>query len=483
MGSVGVGIGGSSHPSRHGCGLSASIAITLAVAANGCGRQSSTTTGPTPVKCQLSLGTASSAVDAGGGSITVAVTTQSECAWTATTDVSWMTITSPLSGQGTASVDIRISLNPDATERRGVVTVNDHRLQIVQAAAKCQFTLAPASQTIAAGGGSGTIAVTAPSGCVWNVADVPGWIAITSAASGNGNGNVTFSLGSNSSAIPRTATLTIAGQPYLVTQQGAGCSYTIGRNAQTLPAAGGAGTPIAITATPGCTWTAISNVPWIAGVTPASGTDSGTVNFSVAVNPSGASRTGTLTVANQIFTVTQQGVGCSPMVSPTTLSIGAAGAPGTVGVTVATGCEWTAVSNNPSWITSVTPASGSGNGNVNFTVAANAGPGRSGALAVATQTVTVNQADGCRFTLTPPSPQTVPKAAGDYTVTVAASDPSCPRPAAVTATPWLTIISGGTSGMGGITLTFRVTANLLAQRSGTMSIAGQTYTVTQAPGP
>jgi hypothetical protein len=207
------------------------------------------------------------------------------------------------------------------------------------------------------------------------------------------------------------------------------------------------------------------------------------VNFTVAANPDGNQRTGTLTIQGQIFTVTQQGVGCSPVVSPTTQSVSAAAGPGApIGVTVAAGCTWTAGSN-ATWITGVTPGSGTGSGNVNFAVAANTGPGRSGNLTVATQVVTVNQ---CGFTLTPPSPQMVLTTAADYTVTVAASDANCARPAAsvTSVSPWLTIVSGGQSGTGGVVLTFRVTANLLpVQRTATMSIAGQTYTVTQAAGP
>jgi hypothetical protein len=55
-----------------------------------------------------------------------------------------------------------------------------------------------------------------------------------------------------------------------------------------------------ITATPGCAWTATSNVLWITGVIPGSGT----VNFIVTANLLGA-RNGTLTIAGQTFTVSQ----------------------------------------------------------------------------------------------------------------------------------------------------------------------------------
>jgi hypothetical protein len=151
-------------------------------------------------------------------------------------------------------------------------------------AAKCQFTLAPGTQTIAIAGGSGTVAVTAATGCAWSVTDVPIWITITSGANGNGNGTVNYSVAANPNGTPRTGTLTVAGQTFTVTQQAAACSYSLDHPSQSFPALGGAGTPIVITATPGCAWTATSNVLWITGLIPGSGTWSGTVNFIVTAN-------------------------------------------------------------------------------------------------------------------------------------------------------------------------------------------------------
>jgi hypothetical protein len=92
-----------------------------------------------------------------------------------------------------------------------------------------------------------------------------------------------------------------------VTQQAAACSYALDHSSQSFTALGGAGTPIGITATPGCAWTATSNALWITGVIPGSGTGNGTVNFIVTANLLGA-RTGTLTIAGQTFTVSQAAV-------------------------------------------------------------------------------------------------------------------------------------------------------------------------------
>jgi hypothetical protein len=83
-----------------------------------------------------------------------------------------------------------------------------------------------------------------------------------------------------------------------------GCSFSINPTSQTVSAFGGTGST-AITTTAGCVWNASSNDSWITITSATSGTGNGTVNFTVASNDTGASRTGTLTVAGQTFTVTQ----------------------------------------------------------------------------------------------------------------------------------------------------------------------------------
>src|SRR5262245_45115189 len=56
---------------------------------------------------------------------------------------------------------------------------------------KCQLTLAQPAN-IVAGGGAGTIAVTAQPECAWTVSGQPSWIADVSPTSGQGNGSVAF---------------------------------------------------------------------------------------------------------------------------------------------------------------------------------------------------------------------------------------------------------------------------------------------------
>src|SRR6185436_13295959 len=76
--------------------------------------------------------------------------------------------------------------------------------------------------------------------------------------------------------------------------------------------------------------------------------------------------------------------------SPTSAAVAAGGGTQAVGVTIASTCSWTAVSNDP-FITVSGGGSGTGNGTVTLTVAANTGAARAGSVTIAGQTFTVTQ--------------------------------------------------------------------------------------------
>jgi C1A family cysteine protease len=83
---------------------------------------------------------------------------------------------------------------------------------------------------------------------------------------------------------------------------------------------------------------------------------------------------------------------CSYSSGPTNQSFQASGGTGTVSVTAADGCSWTAVSN-ASWIAiDSSTVTGTGNDDFNFRVSRNNGANRTGTLTVAGQTITVTQA-------------------------------------------------------------------------------------------
>lgn len=82
------------------------------------------------------------------------------------------------------------------------------------------------------------------------------------------------------------------------------CGFGVSSSGASLGPAGGTGS-VNVTTPAGCAWTASSGAAWITLTAGASGNGNGTVSFSVAANPGTSSRTGTLTIAGQTFTVTQ----------------------------------------------------------------------------------------------------------------------------------------------------------------------------------
>jgi len=87
---------------------------------------------------------------------------------------------------------------------------------------------------------------------------------------------------------------------------GGTCTYSINPTSASFAAAGGTGS-VTVTAGAGCAWSAVSNSSFITVTGGASGSGSGTVTYSVANNAGTASRTGTITIAGQTFTVSQAG--------------------------------------------------------------------------------------------------------------------------------------------------------------------------------
>ena len=84
----------------------------------------------------------------------------------------------------------------------------------------CSFSISPTSASVAAGGATGSVSVTAGAGCNWTAMSNAAFITITAGASGTGSGTVSYSVASNASTASRTGTLTIAGQTFTVTQAG-----------------------------------------------------------------------------------------------------------------------------------------------------------------------------------------------------------------------------------------------------------------------
>ncbi len=429
-----------------------------------------------PGSC-LTLAASSAAVTAAGGGSTVSVVAAADCAWTALSNADWITLTGPVSGVGSGTVAFAVAPNTQPIARSGTISIGSLTFTVTQAA-PCRLSFNPVSANFPAAGGTGTIAVTASaSSCDRSVSSDASWLSITSGASGTGNGTIAYTVAANNTTQPRTATLTIGGQAYTVTQASASCTYLLTPSLRTWPASGGSGS---FSVTSGCAWTAVSNNPdWLQVSPGAGGAGNGTVSYSVAPNPSAAPRSGSITVGDQVFNVTQLGAACSVAITPAQALLPPEGGSGAIEVRASAGCAWIAAAT-ASWISLPAPAAGEGDGTVRFTVAPNtSGQTRAAAITIGDQVFQLTQqAAPCSYSVSPGSVN-LPAAGGSAAIQVATA---CSWTAA-TAAAWLTITSG-TSGAGEGTVAFSAAANPgAAARTTTITIGDRTVTVTQAGAP
>ena len=279
------------------------------------------------------------------------------------------------------------------------------------AAQQCAWAFSPSPiPTLPAGGGTGTLTLTSsPYFCSWTFGTDSAWITVSAGAAGTGagGGSVNWTAAANLTAAPRTGNIVIydgyATYYEPITEAAAVCTLSLGGTGMTTGIAAATGSLALQT---GCVWNAFSGVSWITVGDPTvgytTGTGSGSFSFNIAANSCYASRTGAITVeagwaapqaavaGSQQYTVTQSGSDSNLTLSATSLTLTAAGGTGTVQVTTAATCAWTAASN-VSWMKVTNISVTSGNGFVAYQVLANTSVARTGMLQIGPQTFTVTE--------------------------------------------------------------------------------------------
>jgi uncharacterized protein (TIGR03437 family) len=192
----------------------------------------------------------------------------------------------------------------------------------------------------------------------------------------------------------------------------------------------------------------------------------------------------------QLTAAPASGAACTESLSASSASPGAAQTTGSVTVTASgASCSWTVV-NTLSWITITSATSFTGNGTVTYSVAANTGAARNGTITIAGLPYTVNQAAasggppaGCNYYVSPLSQSQPATASGGGNITgliMVTTSSGCAW-TAVSNNSWITVVSGGGSTSGAVS--YKVDPNTAStSRQGTMTIAWQTVTVSQAAG-
>lgn len=287
-------------------------------------------------ECVYSLSEASGNFPQAGGAGQFEVRASSGmCSWTAQSDAPWVSVRAAASRQGTATVQFDVS-PATGQQRTATITAAGLRFTVGQAPAgtppapptpppappappapptpppapptpplppgACTFSLAPELRTVNTDGGSFNVDVTTSPGCAWSAVSNAPWISLNESG-GNGSGNVKVTVSANPGPA-RSGTATIAGRTLTVNQAVAPCSYRVSplevkvdEDRQVAR--------IQVETASTCSWTAVSNTPWISVVNNASGTGSGEVWISIGEND-GKNRNGTVTVAGQTVQVQQK---------------------------------------------------------------------------------------------------------------------------------------------------------------------------------
>jgi hypothetical protein len=342
---------------------------------------------------------------------------------------------------------------------------------------KCAPSLALATPTMEASGGTGVLSITTTAECTWTASAQVTWLSGFSPASGQGSARVEFQVAANSLPAARDGDVVVNDERTRVRQDAAPCRIEIAPTARDVTA-GGESLSVSVTAPSGCAWTATTDNGWITVASSAAGSGNGTLGIAVAANTAGP-RTGAVRVADQVLTIRQAAAACSFSITPSAQSIAAGGGAGNpVTVSTGPGCAWTAVSN-ATWITVTAGQSGSGSGSVGFAVAPNQGGTRTGTVSIAGQTLTVTQAGtaSCSYAVAPTT-QAVGASGGVAPAISVTTAADCSWTASSNA-PWVTLLSG-TSGTGPGAVTYEVAANIGIARSATLTIAGRTVTVSQS---
>jgi hypothetical protein len=82
--------------------------------------------------CQYAIAPSSRTLSASGGAGAVSVTAESRCAWAATSDVEWITITSGGIGVGSGAVNYSVAPNTTGLSRKGRITIGGQVFNVKQ---------------------------------------------------------------------------------------------------------------------------------------------------------------------------------------------------------------------------------------------------------------------------------------------------------------------------------------------------------------
>ena len=264
--------------------------------------------------CTYSINPTNGVFAADGGHNTVSVIASNGCAWDATSNDGFITITSGSSGSGNGTVHYTVTANASTNQQVGTMTIAGEMFTVTEAGTTsgggggCTFTVSPTNIVLAAKGGKKSVNVKVKdTSCQWTAASNDSFITITEGANGTGSGKVEFSVPGNTNTTQLIGTMTIAGETVTVVQDIGGCTFKLSPKAGKLKSTGGTAKVSVKPNFSDCTWTATTTNSFITITSGSSGTGAGAVTYMVSTNATTNTITGTITIAGQNFPVTQAG--------------------------------------------------------------------------------------------------------------------------------------------------------------------------------
>ena len=294
--------------------------------------------------------------------------------WDAHSDVDWITI-SPTHGVGAATISYTVAPLEYVTTREGYITIGNSRFRVFQYGRRMRLSRYEAD-AVDYMADVFPVEIHSLSVTTWDVALNNSWLSAVYVGKGAGRKDATFAAGENPSYRPRTGSVTIGTETFVINQPGTTKLEFSIDPVNTTASVNGANGHIAALATPDLPWTATSNVGWIT-LTSSSAAGAGNANlyYSVSPNSSLAERTGTITItpadaslAPIVHTVVQ------PASVATRSSEGyqfrASGESAEIAVTVSGQVQWS-VSESLDWLYLDSAATYTGSGTVILRATAN----------------------------------------------------------------------------------------------------------------
>ena len=181
------------------------------------------------------------------------------------------------------------------------------------AAVRCQTSVTTPASSVPASGGTISVSVGAARECSWTASSEASWINV-SPTTGQGDSSVVATVASNSQPATRSATVVVNDQRVTISQEAAPCRFDLNSASARVEPTGG-NVSVSVATVPGCPWSAGVGEPWIHLLT-TNGSGSGTVSMTVDRNTTSAARTATVTIADRPFAITQDAAAPAPVPGP-----------------------------------------------------------------------------------------------------------------------------------------------------------------------